>query len=682
MRALFAAALVASTLVTSTLIAPRAVRAQDPPDVGRLFSHEADVVTPSAGPYRLALTPEVLAACRPNLSDVRLYDSSAREIPWLLDSAGRLPLGASERLAFRPAPALEATRARDGTPREPTGFRESYTIAAPGEEPPARAEWNLVVDVRRPAFVSSVRVVELGEGGVERELVTTSVYRMQAPLRERLRFAVPGGRPGRLRVEITGQDGYLEPLFVWEAVRRARDLTTMTVPLEIAERRSQGGQTILVVTRPSGMIPDRLRFSTSTPAFARALRIDDVASYSGEIHRVPTVRDAESLEVRVSQLRGATFTITLDDGDSPPLDDLSIEAVLTQPALVFFEPASVLRFGGGRVRAPRYDLDALSGSWMIDRLVDGTTTPTDAFIGPPRPSPGWDPAPALAFLHRAGVVVPPAEYRMVAPLTVAEAPEGASRFVLSPEALSALREDRADLRIVDSESRQWPYLVTDRPTETISLTVTAPSRDGDETRYELGLPVQRANPRTLALVADAELISRSVRVVGIDERGDEVTLGSGRLEHAPGQTGSMVVELSSPIRVSELTLVVVDGDEAPLAFSSIEASLETNEIFLVAPPGEYRVLIGNETASAASYDIERARELLVAIPPAPAVLGPPATNPAFHVPGLFEAAGAQTIALWLVLLLAVLVLGVLTLRASREPVDPPAPAPAPEDVSE
>ncbi len=664
-------ALVTASLLASLSLVPQLARAQEPPDVARLFSHEADVSTPGQGPYRVGLGPEVLAQCQPDLSDVRLYDASGREIPWLLDSAGRLPRGAAEVIASHSAPALEATRGREGTPL--TSFRETYTLAAP-EAAPARAEWNLVVDVRREAFVAAIRVVELVPGGAERELVSTSLYRMQAPTRERLRFAVPGTTSANLRVELTGQDGFVEPLFRWEATRLVRGATTLTIPLEIAERRAEPGRTILVVTRPEGTIPDRLRFATSTSAFARVLRIDDLTSTSGEIHRVPSVRDAESLDVAVPPLRGATFTITIDDGDSRALEGLTVSAVVSQPSLVVFEPASLLRFGGGRVRAPRYDLELLSGSWMIDRLIDGSTTPTDAIVGPARPSPGWDPAPALAFLHRPGVVVSPTEYRFVAPLSVETAPEGASRFLLSPAALSALDEDRADLRIVDAQARQWPFLMTARPSMTIPLAISPAARDGDETRYALRLPVERANLTELRLVADAELISRRARVVGIDARGDEVTLGSGVLEHAPGQAEPMSVSLSG-LRVSELALLVEDGDESPLAFSSIEARLETSEIFLIAPPGSYRMLLGNEAANAPAYDIERARGLLIAIPPAAAMLGPLARNPEFHEPGLIEAAGTQTVALWLVLVLAVLVLGALTLRASRDPAEEtPSPA--------
>ena len=147
--------------------------AQDAPEVGRLFSREADLTSPGDGPYRLALSAEVLAACQPGLSDLRLYDGDGREVPWLLDDAGRVPTGTSERLLYVTAPALDATRTREGPPRAPTGFVETFAIAPPGEAPP-RSEWSLLFDVRSSAFVAAIRVIETGADG------TASTCRMKS----------------------------------------------------------------------------------------------------------------------------------------------------------------------------------------------------------------------------------------------------------------------------------------------------------------------------------------------------------------------------------------------------------------------------------------------------------------------------------------------------------------------
>ena len=84
----------------------------------------------------------------------------------------------------------------------------------------------------------------------------------------------------------------------------------------------------------------------------RAVRVEDEREATdGTLWRVPNVLGAEGLDVRVRALRGPTFTVRIDDQDSPALEGLTVSAVLAQPALVYFSQAATLRFGGGRVRA-------------------------------------------------------------------------------------------------------------------------------------------------------------------------------------------------------------------------------------------------------------------------------------------------------------------------------------------
>jgi hypothetical protein len=73
-------------LVLLVLAAP-ARAADEPGDLRRLFTHQADVrVAPPGGLVRLELPPAVLAECRPDLSDLRLLDPSGRETPFLVDT--------------------------------------------------------------------------------------------------------------------------------------------------------------------------------------------------------------------------------------------------------------------------------------------------------------------------------------------------------------------------------------------------------------------------------------------------------------------------------------------------------------------------------------------------------------------------------------------------------------------
>src|SRR5262249_55456494 len=79
-------------------------------DLRQLFPSAADV---GAGPRgalgRLPLPAAVLAACRPDLADLRVFDAQGREVAYLVDagSPARVSREVSER---RPATVLSARR--------------------------------------------------------------------------------------------------------------------------------------------------------------------------------------------------------------------------------------------------------------------------------------------------------------------------------------------------------------------------------------------------------------------------------------------------------------------------------------------------------------------------------------------------------------------------------------------
>src|SRR5204862_99095 len=65
----------------------RLVRERADADLRRLFPEQADVfVAPPGGLSRLKVPAGVLAACRPDLSDLRLFDRRGREVPYVIDT--------------------------------------------------------------------------------------------------------------------------------------------------------------------------------------------------------------------------------------------------------------------------------------------------------------------------------------------------------------------------------------------------------------------------------------------------------------------------------------------------------------------------------------------------------------------------------------------------------------------
>jgi hypothetical protein len=670
-------------LIASLTTAPSLAGAQEPPPLAGLFPQRAPIDVPADGLVRLALPVEVIAAARPDLSDVRIFDADGEEVPYLVDRGDRpLPDVENETTPAGTVLPIDLARQRERVPGGISRSRESLVVESPGT-PPDGAHWVLSIDSARPSFVATVHVLALADDGTERAVATGSFYRLTMPSRERLELALPGiaTHPGeRLRIELTTEDGYVEPALTLTAHRAAAHPPSATVPLAITAQRRERGRTILVIDRPPGIVPERLAIATSTASFLRA--IDVVAIDvdrgrrpigAGYVFRVEGVPGAEELDLAVLPASGGRLEIAIDDGDSPPLAAPSVLAIVRRPSLVFEgRSASMLRFGGGRVRPPRYDLQSLFGTRAFEELtgrLEGT-----AALGPIERDPDFDPRPALDFAMRPGAALDLSRHRSVAPLTIATTLEGLSRVTLGADVLAAARTDRRDLRVIDETGRPWPHLLAPA-TAPIEIMLapgpaTADPRPG-WSRHELRAPVERIAAQTIRIDTAATFVDRDVEVCGIAPDGDEITLGYASLVRRPSIEGDLIVSLTGD-RVATLFLRVHDGDEQPLTIDGVRAELATDDLYVTAPAGAYRVLAGDDDARAADYEIARARALVLAVEAEPASLGPIAPSPAYRPPGALERITTDVAIVWSVLILAVLVLGVLTLRVARH-------APSPEE---
>ncbi len=677
-------------VIAAAWVAARAPVSAQETELARLFPRELVVEAP-AGPARLAVPAEVLAAARADLSDVRLFDARGAEVPYLVESAAR---GAAVPPASIPAPPIGATRRSVGT-----RVSETFDLAVP---PDAGQANGLALTVAAANFVRSVRVVAVPQspGAAEVVLAEGTIFRFQAPLREQLSLALPAVPVGTraLRVAIEGQAGgffpgayagALEPVFRYEPRGAPSDPPTLAVPLTVRETRRAAGRTELVVALPLGLRADRVRLVTATPNFARTLRVSDAQGDlgTGDVFRVEALRalGGERLEIAIEAPRGDALTVVVEDGDSPPLAGLVVVAVVRQPALVFFadgEPLT-LRFGGGRVRAPRYDLAALEPLGLGRALREGEAL-QEAIAAAARANPRFQAGPALGFLARPGTVLDASRFTHAADIVVGEAGEGIVRVRLPAAAMALVRGDLGDVRVVDADGRQWPYVeaVGLRPGVTLPLVVGPPVRDGRETRYALGLPVRAAHARSLRLDLEARFTERPFTLRGRDDAGREHEILRGALAREPGESGAIERTLGG-LRVQDLSLVVEDGDDAPLVVRGATVDAELAEILVAAPPGRYRLLVGAEDAASPAYELARARELVDAVPIVAATVGRLAKNASFRAPGLLERSGWESLALWAALGLAVLVLGGLTLRLARQEGEAqPAAAPSTAGAAE
>jgi hypothetical protein len=221
---------------------------------------------------RLVLPPEVIQACRPDLSDLRVFDRAEREVAFLVDSL-RLDEGVEVTERFD-GEVSGLKRELTEPERGPGATSESYTIAVP-PRPPQFGTWDLVFESAHPRFVREVTIVEPGGGGDETLIRGEPLFRLDEETR-RLRLPLPPLHEGVLRVEIAGREGFfLEPRLHFESGRRFEAAERGGVTLEEIGREQSEGRTVVELARPTGLVPAWLRVETRTSALRRRVVVYD-----------------------------------------------------------------------------------------------------------------------------------------------------------------------------------------------------------------------------------------------------------------------------------------------------------------------------------------------------------------------------------------------------------------------
>lgn len=668
----------------------RAAPADEAPDLRRLFPQERDVFVAENGLVRLAVPPDVLAACRPDLSDLRVFDRQNREVPYIID-AGVPPGRKLEMVRSRDAVITDVQRAVIEREDGPPLYRETYVIDPP---PAADVGWDLVFDVARPRFTRRVVLAVVAADGSARPLPGEhSIFRLSEPPATKNRLALPTSAGERLAVTIEGEDdggGYLGAGLHFETAHDFAPRQGVRVELEEIARERRDGRTAIELVRPRGLVPDALQLETATGSFNRDIQVwdenpgrDAVLLGRTTLFRLQGAVPVEERALGVQPARGERLRVEIDDGDSPPLEEVRIAAVVRQPVLIFElnaagdAPAGTLRFGGGRAQSPRYDLAGLlpqTGTALDSRRADAAAQLAEAAesgrarLGETRANPAYDGAPALAFAMRPSAVLDARAYTHRRPLAVRPSPDGLSRVRLTAADAARARPDLGDVRVVDAQSRQWPYLLqADAARSWQPLAIDGPRQRRNESQYRLRLPVAPLAIDQLVLESDASFFDRAYRLTALDADDNAIALTAGRLvlraEHP------RPVALGFPaVRVTALELTVEDGDEAPLAFRAAYGRAIEAELFLAAPAGDYVLLVGEPDVAAPRYELERIRDVILAVNSGSATTGDLAPNPDYSMSARLAAGGGgtlQRVLLWGVLIAAVVVLALVTLRVAR-----------------
>jgi hypothetical protein len=680
-----------TSLSIASMIGAALALGEGPTELAQLFPKEAEVFVAQTGLTRLSLPPEVLLSCQPDLSDLRLFDRSGTEVPFLVDSQPP-PKQQREIEQIVDAQILDARREEIRRKEGPPLRRETYDITTP-RLVAAEQAWELLFESARDNFVRRIEVRVLTPEGEQTLVDSASIFDLGGGVRRKTALALPVFVGDRLRVMIEGEDGfYLEPKFRFRSVRVLGASAPAAVTLEEIDRHARDGVTMLTVARPVGVVPDALRLSTSTGTFDRTVRVwderpgfGDELVGSGELFRAETDPAVESLELPVRGARGEQLRIEIDDGDSPMLGSLGVSAVVRRPVLIFSLPvqaadtaSGIVRFGGGRAWAPRYDLTrllpALGAAAVGTRtgtvqLYDAAALP-EARLGPVRDNPSFDRSPALAFAMRQGSSVDARLFTHRRALRAEHSTEGLSRLRLQPEDIARCRADLADLRVVDLQGRQWPYLVDAQAArEWQEVQIETEAAEKGTSRYTLRLPASPLPIDALWLDVDAPFFDRPYRLMARAGNEDERVLSRGRLTREVRRAGP--VTMTFPVvRTERIALIVENGDDAPLRLQTVRARVILPDLFVTVPAGNYHLLLGNPSSETPRYEIAQVREVVLAVASTPLNAGALEPNPAYSLTATVTTGTRpreilQQVLLWGALVVAVGVMAFLTFRLAR-----------------
>lgn len=566
----------------------------------------APVELPATGPVRIVLPADAVGTEEGDLANtVVLVNGEGQDVAYAVVPA-QDPSPETEHLFFRPV--ARNTWLTDGAARPLDALRLTFDDLA--EDGPFRvlveAPFNggfrpigpetvfYSLDDPEGGTIEMTRVAVGGATGPFR--VTASPLRRQEPS---LDFAM-----GEVRA-----DGVVAPIVervdVGEPVLTTEGRSRWTVPLA-GPRRVLG-----------------LRFEVDGDVFRRHVYAG-VPGPDGEtslpdvglIRRV-AIADARVDRVTVENLdiRGDTLLIDIDTDRGRPLPLRAVEVSSPGIALVARDagPGPHTLYLGAREGQPRYDLDV--AAFELLRLNPRAVAP-----GAVVPNPAYTPLPTREGVDAPGPVVNLARFRWSRPVT---ATPGWTRVTLDRAVLAHARVDLGDLRIVDTEGRQIPYVLRATnvgvPWETPPFTRAEQGAHSllrvplGETTGDAGSPVA-----TVTLETGADTFTR--QVVVLRDRGQMTEEVRHVTWQGSDQGGTLTLGIHDRLG-KELLLRIENGDNPPLPVTAVRVTAPAWELRFRQPEGGATLIYGAPAEGRPAYDLAQLEAEVRRIVPTTGTLG-------------------------------------------------------------
>ena len=587
------------------------------------FRMERPIVTNGAGPRRLAVDVPILAGTTSQgLVDLRLFDASGREVPYLLVS--RPPVAPS----WATGNVLQVA-AVDTPSVKTSGFEADLGVARLVD----RFRFELPVP---QSFLKRVRLEGSGDRAHWTVLVLEgTVFNLPDERLREMELAFAAGSYRYLRITWDDTNSARLPPPASVAARVVTDAVPappLMTALAVDRRPSEPGVSRYRLRLPGGHLPIvALTFDLGGGHVLRNASVYE-ARFSGtglvpvllgatRLQRVVQgPLSASSLDLRLNSPHEPQLDLVVDDGDNPPLDVRGVSAVFAEQPWIYFETdgtALVARYGNPVLAAPRYDLEA-----MRDTLRTGIGRVADAAWGEARARSAEEQAsgPPPAF-PTVGSSVDSSVFKYLRDLPAGDAglmtlPLDEAVLAHSAGALGGF----GDVRVIDASSRQVPYLV-ERMSEPLSLDLQLtplkqlpPSLASSASKmsvYRISFPFEDLPSPRLVLTTSGRVFKRTLTVAAERQPGRHhrdpwiETLASFMWTHVDQDTAAPAATIPvPPPNTKELLLIVEEGDNSPLPITGARLLLPSYRLRFFRERGApLRLAYGRPDLAPPTYDL-------------------------------------------------------------------------------
>jgi hypothetical protein len=576
------------------------------------YERPIHVTTPGA--QRLEVDLALLAGATSGLADLRISDPIGREVPYLVVHPRP---GGAEWIRTRVLP-IARTKTSSG----------------------------LEADARKPVLMDALRIEGVAapflkrlriEGSGDRQrwtlLADTTVFDLPHEELRRTEVELP---PSELRyLRLIWNDASSTPVSgdtrVFTRVHgTALPAKPLRASVPFAKKPSEPGRSRyridlpapgLAVTAIHVELPSMDVFREATVSEPRLTATEIVPFVLGRGQLRQARRDgqtASQTRIAISSPQSRELDLVIDDDANPPLAIQTIEVELTPQPWIYFEADGAGTFtaiyGDPHAKAPRYDLEA-ARPFVARASISTAKLQNEKRLDVPASETG--PLPTI------GARLDPSAFRVARPIR--DAGPGMSALALDTDAL-ARSSELSDVRIVDGENRQIPYVVERRSEPVLTdVAIGARSqREGNVSIYSLRLPYPSfPSGAKLVLTTSASIFERTVELRDASDEGrDPRVFGSATWRHTDPGRLSPPLTFDLPRSVARnLELRIVDGDNAPLSITGAQLVLPAVALRFVHPGSPLTLLYGNAEVRAPRYDLaliaprllrEPARELTFA----------------------------------------------------------------------